>query len=185
MRINQYGEHTESLIVLNEAHAAHVCREIVNLVCAVGRCFAVLLDVQIQRKVLNFPEALIPVIQRLDVHRPNSVAALFAKLGNQTPPRNPPAPVTTTRSDLTAVSLFPDFVTETLRIIFFNGYALNRDPVPTIIALGIFLAGAAVGALLVLTVFSDQLHKIREIQATSSEEVNAPATSPTNGRDVA
>src|SRR5580658_5693139 len=87
MRVNQHREHTESFVLLDKAHASHIRGEIVNLACALGRSFAIFPEVQIQGKVLHIPEALIPLMLRLDINRPNALAALFAKLSNQVSPQ--------------------------------------------------------------------------------------------------
>src|ERR1700689_3946435 len=87
MGVDQYGEHAESFVLLDESHASHVGREIVDLRCAPGSGFAVLLDAQVEGKIFNVSKALKPFIRRLDINGTNVLVALFAKLGNQIPPQ--------------------------------------------------------------------------------------------------
>ena len=91
---------TESMhkgfVMLDKAHAAHVCGEVVDLGCAADGDFAILLAVQIQRKIFDVVKALIPLVDGLDVYRANCGKAAFRKSATSAPPMKPPAPVTTT-----------------------------------------------------------------------------------------
>jgi hypothetical protein len=49
-------------------------------------CFAIFLDVQIQRQVLDIAESLMPFLERLDIYRPDPPAALGTKCPNQVSP---------------------------------------------------------------------------------------------------
>jgi hypothetical protein len=50
---------------------------------AARRDFATLLFIQIQGQILNIIKALIPVIERLDVHRADPLVALFPQQCHQ------------------------------------------------------------------------------------------------------
>src|SRR5208282_3453952 len=76
MRVDQYREHTKGFVFLDESHATHVGSEIVDVTGALGRRLAVLLLIQIQREILNIREALVPMMQRLDVNGANALVAL-------------------------------------------------------------------------------------------------------------
>ena len=59
--INEDAEHTEAFVEFDEAHAAHVCGEVVNLVAAVGGLDAGVFEFEVEGEVLGFGEALIPL----------------------------------------------------------------------------------------------------------------------------
>jgi hypothetical protein len=82
MSIDQHGQHAQRLIVLDEAHAAHVGGEVVDFVGTFGRIFAVFLEIQIEGQILDVIEALVPLVERFCVDGSDTLA-LLAKLGNQ------------------------------------------------------------------------------------------------------
>ena len=69
--------------MFDESHATHVGGEVVNLVGVAGGGLAVLLEVQVEREILDVVETLIPFVQRLDVHGADLLVALFAKISHQ------------------------------------------------------------------------------------------------------
>src|SRR5271165_2166085 len=83
MGVNQHREHTKSFVLLDESHAAHVGGEIVDITGALGRCFAVLLFIQIQREILNVSVSLVPMRQRLDIDGANTFVALRPQGSNK------------------------------------------------------------------------------------------------------
>src|SRR5438046_1101774 len=83
VRINQHGQHTKSLVVLNEAHAAHIGGEIVNFACALTHGIAVILQVQVQDEVFSLVTNLVPLLQRLDIHCSNPADASLAQIRNE------------------------------------------------------------------------------------------------------
>ena len=83
------------LVVLDEAHAAHVGGEVVDDVCAAQRGLAVLLLLQIEAEVLRLGEALIPLVKRFDVDGADVRDPCRTRSATRWPPMNPPAPHTT------------------------------------------------------------------------------------------
>ena len=83
VRIDQHGQHAQRLVVLDEAHAAHVGGQVVNLHGALGGRLAVFLEIQIEGEILDVVEALVPFVERLDVHRANVAVALLAQQRDQ------------------------------------------------------------------------------------------------------
>ena len=69
--------------MLDEAHAAHVRGQVVNLHGALGGLLAVFLEVQIQGQILHIVEALIPFLERFGIHRSKIPVPLFAQQRNQ------------------------------------------------------------------------------------------------------
>ena len=70
---------------LDEAHAAHVGREVVDLDRALARPPAVLLVAQVQAQALHAGHALVPLGQRLLVDGPNPREALVVEIARQRP----------------------------------------------------------------------------------------------------
>ena len=68
VRVDQHGEHAQGLVVLDEAHAAHVGGEVVDRARALDgvhgrrRCRS-----QVGDEVLDAVGALVPLVERLDV----------------------------------------------------------------------------------------------------------------------
>ena len=78
-------EHAERLVVLDEAHAAHVGGEIIDFVRALGRCLAVFAQIQVERKIFDIIKALVPLFERLDIHGANALVSLAAQVRHQMP----------------------------------------------------------------------------------------------------
>ena len=76
VRVNQHAQHAEPLVPLDEAHATHVRRQIINPVAAVYRLDAGRLLFQIQHQIFRFGKPLIPLPQRLFVRRADFVPLL-------------------------------------------------------------------------------------------------------------
>ncbi len=81
MRVDENRQHAQSFVVLDEPHAAHIRREIVNLESALGGALAVLEDVQIELEIFDVVENLVPLFERLDINGADFVS-LPAKFGN-------------------------------------------------------------------------------------------------------
>ncbi len=79
MGVDQDRKHAQSFVFLNESHAAHVGSEVVNFMRAASCDLAVPPFIQVQREILNISKALIPVTQRLNIHRANALIALLPK----------------------------------------------------------------------------------------------------------
>jgi hypothetical protein len=80
---------------LDEAHAAHVGRQVVDFHRAFADATAVLLVAHVQAEVFHAGMVLIPLGQRLLVHRANAGEPFLVKYRTSEPPMNPPAPVMT------------------------------------------------------------------------------------------
>jgi hypothetical protein len=65
--VDQDAQHAERLVVLDEAHAAHVGREVEDLVDAVHGALAGLLVAQVENHVLGALVELVPVLEGLHV----------------------------------------------------------------------------------------------------------------------
>ena len=79
MGVDEHGEHAQGLVILDEAHATHVGGEIVDFVGASRGSLAVFLEVQIEREIFDIFEALVPLMERLDVDGANGLVATGAK----------------------------------------------------------------------------------------------------------
>ena len=80
--VDQNAQHAQRLVVLDETHAAHVGRQIVNNINAADRVFACRFLAQIQVPILNIREKLIPLIQRFYIDRAH-LFALPTKVSDQ------------------------------------------------------------------------------------------------------
>ena len=100
MSIDQHGQHAEGFVGLDETHAAHVSREIVELVRGGGRDLAVFPQIQIQLQIFDIVEALIPLVERLNVNRANAAVSLAAEGRDQMSTDEP------ARASTTICSLF-------------------------------------------------------------------------------
>ena len=79
VRIDQNRQHAECSVRFNEAHPAHVGSQVVNFRGAFGGPFAVLFEVQIDRKILNVIKLLVPLIEWLDVNPTHIPVPLLAQ----------------------------------------------------------------------------------------------------------
>src|ERR1700689_356348 len=67
VRVDQDGQHAQGFVVLDEAHAAHVGREVVNLVHALRGGFTIRFFVEIEGEILDVAKALIPLVDRANI----------------------------------------------------------------------------------------------------------------------
>ena len=74
VRVDQDREHAVSLVRLDEAHPAHVGGEVVDDPRAVDRLLGGFAEGQVKALVLGAVEALVPVVEGLDIDRPNLLA---------------------------------------------------------------------------------------------------------------
>ena len=86
---NQHREHAERLVGLDEPHAPHIGRQVVDDVHAHGRAAAVVLFQQVGGTVLYIIEALIPVFERDPVHGTNVLHSVLTQPGDQVPADEP------------------------------------------------------------------------------------------------
>ncbi len=85
MRIDQHRQHAQRLVVLDETHPTHVGGKVVDIV-GMGECLrAGALHAQIRNRVLRVLMNLVPLIERLEVYRPDSVA-LAQQVGDEMAP---------------------------------------------------------------------------------------------------
>src|ERR1700750_1163630 len=75
VRVDEDREHAQGFVLLDEAHPAHVCGEIVDLRRAAGSDFAVFLQVEIEADIFDVVESLIPLMKRFNVDRADRRAA--------------------------------------------------------------------------------------------------------------
>jgi hypothetical protein len=73
MGIDKNTYHACGFVVLDEAHATHVSRQIEYLMESVHGLIAILSQAEIQNKVIRIIRQLIPLIHRLDIHSPDPV----------------------------------------------------------------------------------------------------------------
>jgi len=69
MRVDAHAEHTQGLVVLDEAHPAHVGSEVVDLIDVLQSAVAILLFAQVERAVVRLRKLLKPAVRGLDVDR--------------------------------------------------------------------------------------------------------------------
>ena len=79
MSVSQHTEHAEGAVVLDEAHAAHVGRQLKDRAGSLDRLAAVLFVLQIQAEIFDAGDNLVPLVQGLDVDG----ADLARAAGNQ------------------------------------------------------------------------------------------------------
>ncbi len=85
VRVDQHREHAARLVGLDEAHAAHVGREVEDRGRAVRSGLAVLQQAEIEHDVLDALVGLVPVVDRLDVDGPDPLEPADAQLGDEVP----------------------------------------------------------------------------------------------------
>src|ERR1043166_3721359 len=69
--VDEHREHAERAVVFDEAHAAHVGGEIVNDGRVLQRLFAGVLFLEIELEIVDVGEALVPFVERFQVHGPH------------------------------------------------------------------------------------------------------------------
>ncbi len=83
MCIDQHRQHAQGLVVLDEAHAAHVGRQVVDGGGPFARRAAGVEVLQVGDDIVHFVEDLIPLVQWLDVDGPDSPIVLTPQFGDQ------------------------------------------------------------------------------------------------------
>src|SRR5690606_26357108 len=73
----------EALVLLDEAHPAHVAGEVEDPLGVPARLLARLLVVEVQPDILHARETLVPLVVGLDVHRPDLLVALTEQVGDK------------------------------------------------------------------------------------------------------
>ena len=91
VRVDQHGEHAQSFVVFDEAHAAHVGGEVVDIADAAARFLAFVAEIEIGLDVLDVVEHLVPLVERFDVDAANPLDALLAQLRDQMSANEPAA----------------------------------------------------------------------------------------------
>ena len=81
--IDENRKHAQRLVVLDEPHAAHVGGEVKNLESALGGALAVCPLIQVERKILDIPENLVPLVERFNVNRAKLGITLPAQVSNE------------------------------------------------------------------------------------------------------
>jgi hypothetical protein len=85
MGIDEDREHAKRFIVLDKLHPAHIGREIVDVGGAMSGFLTVFSEIQIERKILNVVETLVPLIERLNVYRSDPLVASRAEICDKIP----------------------------------------------------------------------------------------------------
>src|ERR1700674_3553286 len=92
MCVNENGKHAQRFVMFYEAHATHICGEIVDVLSAFGGRLAVFLQVQVERQVLDVVEAAVPLLQGFDINSPKGSVALLAKCCDEVAADEPSRP---------------------------------------------------------------------------------------------
>jgi len=93
MGMDQHAEHAQGPVGLDEAHAAHVGRKIVNRTTTCDGFLASFFSLKIKHQVLDVIKLLIPFSQGPVINGPNVRMSLPAKISDQVAP-NKTAPTT-------------------------------------------------------------------------------------------
>ncbi len=72
--VDQNREHAQGLVVLDEAHAAHVGGEVIDIIRVDKRLYAGILETKIRDDIFRTLTNLIPLVERLEIDRSNLVA---------------------------------------------------------------------------------------------------------------
>ena len=83
VRVDQHIEHAQALVVLDKAHATHVCGQIVNRGHAGTRLFAGLEEAQVEDLVVDVVKDLVPLIHGLNINGADSSGEARPEFGNQ------------------------------------------------------------------------------------------------------
>ena len=83
VRVDQHIEHAQALVVLDKAHATHVCGQIVNRGHAGTRLFAGLEVAQVEDLVDDVVKDLVPLIHGLNINGADSSGEARPEFGNQ------------------------------------------------------------------------------------------------------
>jgi hypothetical protein len=128
VRIDQHAAQAFHTKPLDETHAPHVRRQVVNLHRPFANPFAVCFDAQVQVQALHPRHPLVPFWQRLFICSPDPPEPLLAKMPGQRPPDE--APGTTDHNQIVLVR-FRIFLNQSLvfcnhNLLSFRG-ALNGE----------------------------------------------------------
>src|SRR5260221_9835881 len=104
---------------LDEAHAAHVGSEVVDVARALRGAAAFLALLEVELQVVDVGKALVPLIEGLDVHRAQPPQSLAAKIANQVAADEAAAP-----SDHNGIALADHDLTARMR------EAVSAPPMP-------------------------------------------------------
>ena len=85
VRVDEHREHAQGLVVLDEAHAAHVGREVEDRVGALDGGVAVALEVEIEDEVLDVGEPLVPTGLGFAVDGADAGEPLAPEIGDEVP----------------------------------------------------------------------------------------------------
>ena len=77
------SEHAQTLVQLDETHAAHVRGEVINPVAALHCRFAGVLFLEVELHILHVVEPLVPLIERLYVRGADGLHALPSQVGHE------------------------------------------------------------------------------------------------------
>jgi hypothetical protein len=83
VRADQHRQHAGRLVVLDEAHASHVGRQVVGFAGARAGPAAVGQVLQIQPQVFHVVETLMPFVERLAIDRPQMGVPATTQRGDQ------------------------------------------------------------------------------------------------------
>ena len=90
MRDNEHAAQAFPAKTFDETHAAHVCRQVIDLGRPVAEALAVAFDAQIQAQAFHTRHALVPFRQRLLVRGANARKALVGEMAGQGPSNESP-----------------------------------------------------------------------------------------------
>jgi hypothetical protein len=83
MGIDKNRQHAKASVVLDETHAPHVRSQIVNDTGVPKGRFTGMLVLQVELKILDFGEALVPFLKRLDVDGADGTVPLAQKFAHE------------------------------------------------------------------------------------------------------
>ena len=92
MGVDQHREHAERLVVLDEAHAAHIGRQVVDLGRAVHGLHAGVAIAQIEASIVGLGEHLVPLVVGLEVDRADVAMAARKQIRDQVAADEPAGP---------------------------------------------------------------------------------------------
>ena len=80
MRVDQHGQHAQSFVVFDEAHAAHVGGELKDNLGAGGGQEAGIFILQVEGEALYVVGDLVPLVERFDVDGANDLDAVVEQV---------------------------------------------------------------------------------------------------------
>jgi hypothetical protein len=81
--VDQHREHAERLVVLDESHAAHVGREVVDVLRALDGLDARVVELEVEDAVVRLVGHLVPLLDRAHVHRADVGVAVREEGGDE------------------------------------------------------------------------------------------------------